>query len=620
MELLRNPRIASDFLKFTSALQCNLASLYLSTAMILIRDCWLQQQEIRDIKRSVLQELKTNHDIRAKTSEFVDCAQSLQAQHFQAITKDDLSYFAKDFFQTLQDFQRTKASCRVDIVYHHTRRENLTSIRSNSLFFCSQCKDDNSVSSRDGIYCSSDPFIFSNQRYGGTVIMLARIKTIELSSDNAAGTTLKPYSDQFVPLKGFCVIHRSNECVPLFQFPSRLFGNRNARFEKLLVGFQERVQQLLINQFFKANAPSEYRKCKGQLSFLDRKLPTVTTRDTKMNAPANIRNDDRARKKFMQSQAFKAYRALCVSEHRNREASTTTTIKPKQQVCSNLKPLWSHLETPGMRQAKCSLLIQNLDSFHPQTKRLKKQKVRVYQDRGYISEEANCDTSVNQEDKDFYVDFEGCTILQFEPSRGVVRQTMPITLTVGGRCVFTPENYRDFSVMMRTKEQAKDMNLLPNGDFEWPGVESLQLCPMCGRTAEIPQKDDDQNHEYWLLFYPLLQITMKKGSQMMLGSRMICRLTCLGCMHELVGDTTCEVCPPLLNERKSKISFRLPTKEVLGDAGSVSFLEGGPPRTMTSAKNNNVLDAWTLYNLWEHSGAWEALQNDYRLFLSKSMS
>jgi hypothetical protein len=31
------------------------------------------------------------------------------------------------------------------------------------------------------------------------------------------------------------------------------------------------------------------------------------------------------------------------------------------------------------------------------------------------------------------------------------------------------------------------------------------------------------------------------------------------------------------------------------------------------------LDAWALYQLWEHTGAWEALQNDYKTVLSISM-
>ena len=281
------------------------------------------------------------------------------------------------------------------------------------------------------------------------------------------------------------------------------------------------------------------------------------------------------------------------------------------------EPDWSGLETPGMREAKCSLLIQEGVSFDPRIKTLPEQRVLVYQDKGYNPDA--CNDSQNG-DENFYVDFNGCTILQFEPAPGSPQRAMPITLTVGGRCIFTPENFQDFNVMMRTREQSIDMNISPNGNFDWPDVNSLLMCPLCGRTAEIPQEGDSfEDHEYWLLFYPLLQITIMKGSQMTLGTRTICRLTCLECMEDLLKDMFLTVTPPALDGRRTKLSFTLPAKEVLAEAGSASFLEDGPPRPETHPDVNDVLDAWTLYNLWEHSGAWEALQNDYRVVLSSSM-
>lgn len=293
-----------------------------------------------------------------------------------------------------------------------------------------------------------------------------------------------------------------------------------------------------------------------------------------------------------------------------------STIAPHSQMSNNKSPLWSGLETPGMMEAKCSLLIQEDGTFDPRIKILPKQRVLVYQDKGYNPE---TDSDNQNGDENFYVDFNGCTILQFEPSPGTIQRTMPITLTVGGRCIFTPENFQDFNVMMRTKEQSIEMNISPNGSFDWPDVQSLLMCPLCGKTAETPQEGDDYEHEYWLLFYPLLQITIMKGSQMTLGTRTICRLTCLECMEDLLEDMTLNVCPPAIEGRRPKLSFTLPAREVLNEAGSASFLEDGPPRPETHPHVEDLLDAWTLYNLWEHSGAWEALQNDYRIVLSRSM-
>mmetsp|Transcript_12680 Transcript_12680/g.17706 ORF Transcript_12680/g.17706 Transcript_12680/m.17706 type:complete len:306 (-) Transcript_12680:1828-2745(-) len=59
--------------------------------------------------------------------------------------------------------------------------------------------------------------------------------------------------------------------------------------------------------------------------------------------------------------------------------------------------------------------------------------------------------------------------------------------------------------------------------------------------------------------------------------------------------------------------------EVLYRAGSATFLQDSPPRPASHPHTDDVMDAWTLYNLWEQTGAWEALQNDYREILTKSM-
>jgi len=201
---------------------------------------------------------------------------------------------------------------------------------------------------------------------------------------------------------------------------------------------------------------------------------------------------------------------------------------------------WSGLETPGMIEAKCSLRIQEDSMFDPRIKSLPRQRVLVYQDRGYNPATA---TGNSQGDENFYVDFNGCTVLQLEPAPGSPQRTMPITLTVGGRCIFTPENMSDFKVMMRTKDQSEEMSIAPNGNFDWPDVQSLLLCPLCGNRARIPTEGDGLEHEYWLLFYPLLQITVMKGTQMTLGTRTIYRLTCLECMEDLLEGMTLKVRP-----------------------------------------------------------------------------
>lgn len=289
----------------------------------------------------------------------------------------------------------------------------------------------------------------------------------------------------------------------------------------------------------------------------------------------------------------------------------------------------------------------------------------------------------------FYVDFKGTTIFQLEPAMVGQHKTMPVTLTVGGRCTFTAENYQDFRVMMRTKAQSAAMNIAPNGNFDWPDVQSLLLCPSCGRQGPVPQPGSPKRYEYWMVFYPLLQITLLKGTQMTLGTRTICRFMCLDCMEDLLEGLSLRIhpggsdlvrpeeephdstlsrpdydqepvppptttddddenlshrAPPPPPRVRRRLTFNLPAADVLAEAGSASFLDDSPPRpettlhswhggsnhvngtntnnsttTTLSPSFDDILDAWTLYNLWEHAGAWEALQNDYRLVLSRSM-
>lgn len=279
-----------------------------------------------------------------------------------------------------------------------------------------------------------------------------------------------------------------------------------------------------------------------------------------------------------------------------------------------------------MQDAKCSLLLQEEATHDAKIKTLPKQRILVYQDRGFnpaSSGNSNSSGDTSNEEN-FYVDFKGATVLQLEPtiSHSEPQAVMPITITVGGRCVFTPENYQDFKVMMRTKEQSEEMAIAPNGNFDWPDVNSLLLCPCCGNTCPVPFSGDKQEHEYWMLFYPLLQITVLKGSQMTLGTRTVCRLTCLECVDDMLEGLTLNVLPGGSNRGNvggGGLAFTLPAADVLAEAGSASFLEDGPPRPESHPHVDDILDAWTLYNLWEHSGAWEALQNDYRLVLSRSM-
>lgn len=77
---------------------------------------------------------------------------------------------------------------------------------------------------------------------------------------------------------------------------------------------------------------------------------------------------------------------------------------------------FSGLETPAMKEARCSLLLPIDAKYQPEIKSLPPSKVVVRQDRG----------RTNASD-DYLVDFWGSTMLQLVPSPGSRNPTMPVT-------------------------------------------------------------------------------------------------------------------------------------------------------------------------------------------------
>ena len=280
------------------------------------------------------------------------------------------------------------------------------------------------------------------------------------------------------------------------------------------------------------------------------------------------------------------------------------------------RPEWSGLETQPMKDARSSLVIPKMRTYEPRIKTLPRQTVQVLQDpglskdRGFIGEGG------------FEVDFKGCTMMQFEPLVDDSSQMMPVTMTVGGFCNFTRDSYKHFQILMRTKEESKQLKLVSNGDFEWPNVDCMLVCPFCGKSATVPNPSDTEGDSYWMLFYPLAQVVVQKGSKLTLGLRTVCRLACIECMETfLEGMLMVEKKSPMSDNRRrpSTIAFSLTAAEMLQEAGTVSFLQDSPPRPASMPNVDDEIDAWSLYCLWEHSGAWEALQIDYRRVMARSM-
>jgi hypothetical protein len=76
---------------------------------------------------------------------------------------------------------------------------------------------------------------------------------------------------------------------------------------------------------------------------------------------------------------------------------------------------WSGLETPAMKEARCSLVLPIDVAYQPEIKQLPASKVVVRQDKGATMSH------------DYRVDFWGCTLLQLVPNPGSRHPTMPVT-------------------------------------------------------------------------------------------------------------------------------------------------------------------------------------------------
>ena len=230
---------------------------------------WTKLSDISERKRKILdaednesikkrkeeEELRMKSSIPGKALNLVKEAMrvSSQIEDINTIAEDDIVYLAERLLMTQKDFKDRNVPWRVDIAYHHTQSINLKTIKTNGLLSRQEredrniCSKFNGIAHGEGIYCSQDPVRFANQRYGDTTILLARMKGTESrdSRSNDCNTILR---------NGFCVLKYCNQCVPLFQFQSKLLGNHrrygrleidDVHFREKLGNFHQLVQAIL---------------------------------------------------------------------------------------------------------------------------------------------------------------------------------------------------------------------------------------------------------------------------------------------------------------------------------------------------------------------------------------
>ncbi|KAL9182478.1 hypothetical protein ACHAXT_013130 [Thalassiosira profunda] len=255
--------------------------------------------------------------------------------------------------------------------------------------------------------------------------------------------------------------------------------------------------------------------------------------------------------------------------------------------------LYSGLETETMKQLSCSLKFRPDWTYEPEIVTLSPGRVTV-----------TFDGSAAQN-----INFRGCKIIRLQcvPPRDAKASVMPPILTIGGPCRYTKEDKRDFEIMMRTKQQSLAMKLPPHGEFDWPDYRSFEMCPVCSTRAKPGSNAKDR---YWLIYQPLLQLAGTLGPN--IGIRMQCRLVCEECFESMVDDQYVEA------RAGPGQDVRVPLLEAAEAQGFATFLQDGQ-LTAPDHDRANIMNAYDLYQFWEHTGTWQAMCNNFNDIFQESM-
>ena len=229
-------------------------------------------------KRRALEKFQMELTIPGKAWTFVESALALQNDYICAIAKDDIVYLTERLLKAQRDFQNRKVPCHVDIAYHHTRFENLDTIKTDGLLSRTEREQHkiytnfNGSAYGDGIYCSKNPIKHAYSKYGDTTILLARMLGKESNerrpfryhrnNANVDEKFKEDYNTLVVPTGEFCVLRSCNQCVPLFRFKQSLLLHgvpaETEDFLQNLANFQKKVQNLL-DKIFNENKPTEVK-------------------------------------------------------------------------------------------------------------------------------------------------------------------------------------------------------------------------------------------------------------------------------------------------------------------------------------------------------------------------
>jgi deltex len=185
---------------------------------------------------------------------------NLACSTVQPIAVDDMVYVTERMLLMQQEFRSNGKPTIVDLGYHYTDSQNLSTIRSDGLMNRAERRDRNVGATRNrgslyghGIYAATNPSAF-NGTYGDVGLLVARLYGFQ-GDHPLVNTALGAGNDSLVVFRGylneFMVLPSSKQCIPVFQFQ----GSSIQRFapdapgNASIYNYHVRLQQLIDYAF-----------------------------------------------------------------------------------------------------------------------------------------------------------------------------------------------------------------------------------------------------------------------------------------------------------------------------------------------------------------------------------
>ncbi|KAL7524685.1 hypothetical protein ACHAXR_001548, partial [Thalassiosira sp. AJA248-18] len=223
--------------------------------------------------------------VKTAKEKYIDRHPALKQHSLEAVTIDDMVFFAKNLLVLQEEFMGKNISGYIDVGYHYTDQRNMTNIRTHGLLTSSD-RQTNKVKATpkgsvfgDGIYTANNGTCFSN--YGDTGLLVGRLKgkmvraagslyiapnqqvdANTIIGDKLIGvTTLGKQADSDGwPLEDSyheIVLRSSAQCLPMIKFANALRQHKEGK--ECIRYMKKSLQEILDRLFNKGLHRSEIR-------------------------------------------------------------------------------------------------------------------------------------------------------------------------------------------------------------------------------------------------------------------------------------------------------------------------------------------------------------------------